>query len=95
MCTNIITPAILIFNQVMGFFPEQYDATKGPEQAANRTAVLDTAQYLVSASLICSGLMTFIQVSKIKVGVVFLCPQTYQTPILTANCAQLPRTCHR
>ena len=67
MTTNIITPAILIFNVVMSYFPERFDASLGPEQAANREAVLDTTQYLVSASLICSGITTFFQVSRIRI----------------------------
>jgi uracil-xanthine permease len=67
MSTNIITPAILVFNVVMSYFPETYDPTLGEEQAANREAALDTAQYLVSASLICSGLGTMMQVSTIPI----------------------------
>lgn len=67
MSTNIITPALLVFNVVMSYFPEIYDASLGDEQAANRENALDTAQYLVSASLICSGLGIFMQVSVIKI----------------------------
>lgn len=67
MSTNIITPALLIFNVVMSYFPEDFDASLGEEQAANRERALDVAQYLVSASLICSGLGTFMQVSTIKI----------------------------
>lgn len=67
MSTNIITPALLIFNVVMSYFPEIYDPSLGEEQAANRERALDVAQYLVSASLICSGLGTFLQVSAIKI----------------------------
>ena len=57
MSTNIITPAILVFNVVMSYFPEIYDPSLGAEQAANRERALDVAQYLVSASLICSGFL--------------------------------------
>jgi uracil-xanthine permease len=67
MSTNIITPALLIFNVVMSYFPEDFDPSLGEEQAANRERALDVAQYLVSASLICSGLGTFMQVSTIKI----------------------------
>jgi len=67
MSTNIITPALLVFNVVMSYFPEDYDPSLGEEQAANRERALDVAQYLVSASLICSGLGTFMQVSAIKI----------------------------
>jgi xanthine/uracil permease len=67
MSTNIITPALLIFNVVMSFFPEDYDPSLGEEQAANRERALDIAQYLVSASLICSGLGTMIQASTIRI----------------------------
>ncbi|CAB9523846.1 Putative purine permease C1399.01c [Seminavis robusta] len=67
MSTNIITPALLVFNVVMSFFPEIYDPNLGEEQAANRERALDVAQYLVSASLICSGLGTMMQVSCIKI----------------------------
>lgn len=67
MSTNIITPALLVFNVVMSYFPEIYEASRGAEQAANREDALDTAQYLVSASLICSGLGIFLQVSKINI----------------------------
>jgi uracil-xanthine permease len=67
MSTNIITPALLIFNVVMSYFPEIYDPTQGEEQAANRERALDVAQYLVSASLICSGLGTMMQVSTIPI----------------------------
>jgi len=67
MSTNIITPALLIFNVVMSKFPDTYDSNLGEEQAANRERALDVAQYLVSASLICSGLGTFMQVSAIKI----------------------------
>jgi len=67
MSTNIITPALLITNVVMSFFPETYDPSMGEEQAANRLSALNTAQYLVSASLICSGFGTMIQVSTIKI----------------------------
>lgn len=67
MSTNIITPALLIFNVVMSYFPEDFDSSLGEEQAANRERALDVAQYLVSASLICSGLGTFMQVSTIKI----------------------------
>lgn len=63
MSTNIITPALLVANVVMGYFPEIYDASLGDEQAINRKELLDTAQYLVSASLICSGFGTMLQVS--------------------------------
>lgn len=63
MSTNIITPALLVTNVVMSYFPEIYDATLGEEQAMTRKETLDTAQYLVSASLICSGLGTMLQVS--------------------------------
>ena len=51
----------------MGYFPEIYDPSLGEEQAENRKAALDTAQYLVSASLICSGLGTMMQVSTIPI----------------------------
>ena len=51
----------------MGYFPEIYDPSLGEEQAANREAALDTAQYLVSASLICSGFGTMMQVSTIPI----------------------------
>jgi xanthine/uracil permease len=67
MSTNIITPALLIFNVVMSNFPEIYDPNLGEEQAANREEALDIAQYLVSASLISSGLCTMMQVSTIKI----------------------------
>lgn len=67
MSTNIITPAILVMNVTMSFFPEQFDPELGEEQAANRERTLDLAQYLVSASLICSGLMTMVQVSAIPI----------------------------
>lgn len=67
MSTNIITPAILVMNVTMSFFPEDFDPELGDEQTANRERVLDIAQYLVSASLICSGLMTMIQVSVIPI----------------------------
>ncbi|KAG7342927.1 uracil-xanthine permease [Nitzschia inconspicua] len=67
MATNIITPALLVFNVVMSYFPEQFDPSLGEEQAANREQALDFAQYLVSASLICSGLATMIQVSTIPI----------------------------
>ena len=67
MSTNIITPAILVFNVVMSYFPEIYDPALGDEQAANREAALDFAQYLVSASLICSGFGTMMQVSTIPI----------------------------
>jgi len=67
MSTNIITPALLVFNVVMGYFPEVYDPSLGDEQAANRERALDTAQYLVSASLICSGIGTMMQVSTIPI----------------------------
>jgi hypothetical protein len=63
MSTNIITPALLVSNVVMGYFPETFDASLGEEQAANREEILDTAQYLVSASLIVSGFGTMMQVS--------------------------------
>ncbi len=67
MSTNIITPAILIINVVMSNFPEIYDPVNGEEQAANRERALDIAQYLVSASLICSGIGTMMQVSAIPI----------------------------
>jgi uracil-xanthine permease len=67
MSTNIITPALLVANVVMGYFPEIYDASLGDEQAMSRKELLDTAQYLVSASLICSGLGTMLQVSAFKI----------------------------
>ena len=67
MSTNIITPAILITNVVMSNFPEIYNPALGEEQAANREQALDVAQYLVSASLICSGLGTMMQVSTIPI----------------------------
>ena len=67
MSTNIITPAILVMNVTMSFFPEQFDPELGAEQAENRERTLDIVQYLVSASLICSGLMTMIQVSVIPI----------------------------
>ena len=67
MSTNIITPALLVFNVVMSYFPETYNPALGDEQAANRERALDTAQYLVSASLICSGLGTMMQVSAIPI----------------------------
>lgn len=67
MSTNIITPALLIFNVVMSYFPEIYDPSLGEEQAANRERALDVAQYLVSASLICSGFGTMMQVSTIPI----------------------------
>lgn len=67
MSTNIITPAILVFNVVMSYFPDIYDPALGEEQAANRERALDVAQYLVSASLICSGLCTMVQVSTIPI----------------------------
>ena len=67
MSTNIITPAILVMNITMSFFPDEFDPTLGELQAENRERVLDIAQYLVSASLICSGLMTMIQVSTIPI----------------------------
>lgn len=67
MSTNIITPAILVFNVVMSNFPDIYNPALGDEQAANRERALDVAQYLVSASLICSGIGTMIQVSTIKI----------------------------
>lgn len=66
MSTNIITPALLVFNVVMSYFPDIYDPNLGDEQAANRESALDTAQYLVSASLICSGLMTMIQGKQVE-----------------------------
>lgn len=67
MSTNIITPAILVFNVVMSYFPEIYDPALGDEQAANRERALDVAQYLVSASLIASGFGTMMQVSSIPI----------------------------
>jgi len=67
MSTNIITPAILVFNVVMSYFPEIYDPALGEEQSENRERALDTAQYLVSASLICSGFGTMMQVSAIPI----------------------------
>jgi xanthine/uracil permease len=67
MSTNIITPALLVTNVVMGYFPEIYDATLGEDMAANREEALDVAQYLVSASLICSGFGTLMQTSTIKI----------------------------
>lgn len=67
MSTNIITPALLIFNVVMSYYPEVYDSNLGEEQAANRERALDVAQYLVSASLIVSGLSTMMQVSTIPI----------------------------
>jgi len=67
MSTNIITPALLIFNVVMSYFPELYDSSLGAEQAANRQRATDVAQYLVSASLICSGIGTMMQVSTIPI----------------------------
>jgi hypothetical protein len=67
MSTNIITPALLITNVVMGYFPEIYDATLGEEMAANREEALVVAQHLVSASLICSGFGTLIKTSTIKI----------------------------
>jgi uric acid-xanthine permease len=67
MSTNIITPALLVSNVVMSYFPEIYDPNLGEEQAVNRERVLDLAQYLVSASLICSGLGTMVQVSTIPI----------------------------
>ena len=51
----------------MSFFPETYNPALGEEQAANRERALDFAQYLVSASLICSGLGTMMQVSVIPI----------------------------
>ena len=67
MSTNIITPALLVFNVVMSYYPDIYDANLGDEQAANRERALDVAQYLVSASLICSGIGTMVQVSTIPI----------------------------
>lgn len=67
MSTNIITPALLIFNVVMSQFPEDFDPALGEEQAANRERALDVAQYLVSASLICSGFGTMMQASVIHI----------------------------
>lgn len=67
MSTNIITPALLVSNVVMSYFPEDYDASLGETQAMNRERVLDVAQYLVSASLICSGFGTLVQVSTIPI----------------------------
>ena len=67
MSTNIITPALLIFNIVMSYFPEEYDPSLGEEQEAKRERALDIAQYLVSASLICSGFGTMMQVSTIPI----------------------------
>lgn len=67
MSTNIITPALLIFNVVMSYFPELYDPALGEEQAANRQRATDVAQYLVSASLICSDIGTMMQVSTIPI----------------------------
>lgn len=67
MSTNIITPAILVFNVVMSNYPEIYNSTLGEEQALNRERALDIAQYLVSASLICSGLCTMLQVSTVRI----------------------------
>jgi uracil-xanthine permease len=51
----------------MSYFPETYDPALGAEQGANREEALDIAQYLVSASLICSGLGTVMQVSAIPI----------------------------
>ena len=76
MSTNIITPALLIFNVVMGYFPEQFDPSLGEDQAMARETALDTAQYLVSASLICSGFGTMLQVSYQNPGVDY--PSTQQ-----------------
>lgn len=67
MSTNIITPALLVSNVLMSYFPEMYDSNLGEEQAFNREQVLDLAQYLVSASLICSGIGTMVQVSTIPI----------------------------
>ena len=67
MSTNIITPALLVFNVVMSYFPEDFDPSLGAEQSENRERALDLAQYLVSASLICSGLCTMMQVSCIPI----------------------------
>jgi len=67
MSTNIITPAILVMNVTMSYFPDEFDPTLGEIQSENRERVLDIAQYLVSASLICSGIMTMIQVSAIPI----------------------------
>ncbi|KAL3921304.1 MAG: hypothetical protein SGILL_002813, partial [Bacillariaceae sp.] len=67
MSTNIITPALLVSSVVMSYFPETYDPNQGEVQAANREQVLDLAQYLVSASLICSGIGTMVQVSAIPI----------------------------
>ena len=67
MSTNIITPAILVTNVVMSYFPEVYDPALGEEQSDNRERTLDIAQYLVSASLICSGIGTMVQVSSIPI----------------------------
>lgn len=44
MSTNIITPAILVFNVVMSQFPDIYNPALGAEQAANREDALDIAQ---------------------------------------------------
>jgi len=52
----------------MSYFPEMYDPSLGEEQADNReAAVLDIVQYLVSASLICSGFGTILQVSTVPI----------------------------
>ncbi len=58
MSFNIITPPLVIFSAVRTAFPDRY-----PRGSQAEKENLDVVQYLINASLICSGIMTFVQVS--------------------------------